>query len=129
MFIGGSERRAIARCLPPLVNGNNAFRAARAAFSQPPIFPVSDSNDPAKEQAVLPEGAPLTEAPFSSSHTSNFPALLHKLGISIVVSTYQAGRLIFVRAQGDELNTHFRQFFSPMGVAYQHDTGRLAIGV
>lgn len=65
---------------------------------------------------------------FSSSHTSNFPELLRRLGISLVVSTYQAGKLILVRAQGDELNTHFRQFFSPMGVAYQPETGRLGIG-
>jgi len=63
---------------------------------------------------------------FSSSYTSNFPELLRRLGISLVVSTYQAGKLILVRAQGDELNTHFRPFFSPMGVAYQPDTGRLA---
>ena len=78
---------------------------------------------------VEPDSAPATGGDsFSSSHTSNFPELLLRLGISLVVSTYQAGKLIFVRAQGDELNTHFRQFFSPMGVAYQPDTGRLAIG-
>ena len=65
---------------------------------------------------------------FSSSHTTNFPALLRELGISLLVSTYQAGKLIVVRAQGNELNTHFRNFFSPMGVVYQSDTGRLAIG-
>src|SRR5579884_3514383 len=70
----------------------------------------------------------ITEASFTSSHTSNFPVLLRELGISLVVSTYQAGKLILVRAQGETLNTHFRNFFSPMGVAYQSDTGRLAIG-
>jgi uncharacterized protein (TIGR03032 family) len=68
------------------------------------------------------------DASFTSSHTSNFPALLQELGISLLVSTYQAGKLILVRAQGDTLNTHFRNFYSPMGVAYQPQTGRLAIG-
>src|SRR5438094_5739386 len=68
------------------------------------------------------------EASFTSSHTSNFPELLRALGISLVVSTYQAGKLILVRADGDALNTHFRGFYSPMGVAYQPHTGRLAIG-
>ncbi len=67
-------------------------------------------------------------ASFSSSHTSNFPALLRELGISLVVSTYQAGKLILLRAHGDGLNTHFRDFFSPMGVVFQPHTGRLAIG-
>jgi uncharacterized protein (TIGR03032 family) len=75
-----------------------------------------------------PEASPAPEASFTSSHTTNFPGLLRELGISLVVSTYQAGKLILVRAQGDSLNTHFRTFFSPMGVAYQPETGRLAIG-
>src|ERR1700678_4147792 len=72
--------------------------------------------------------APLDAQSFTSSHTSNFPDLLRELGISLLVSTYQAGKLIVVRAKAGELNTHFRNFFSPMGVVYQQDTGRLAIG-
>jgi uncharacterized protein (TIGR03032 family) len=72
--------------------------------------------------------APLDAQSFTSSHTSNFPDLLRELGISLLVSTYQAGKLIVVRAKAGELNTHFRNFFSPMGVVYQAETGRLAIG-
>jgi len=68
------------------------------------------------------------EALFTSSHTSNFPDLLRQLGCSLLVSTYQAGRLILIRPIGDALNTHFRCFHSPMGIAYQAGTGRLAIG-
>jgi uncharacterized protein (TIGR03032 family) len=78
--------------------------------------------------AAGPAAAPPPEPSFSSSHTTTFPILLRELGISLAVSTYQAGKLILVRAQGAELNTHFRNFFSPMGVVYQKDTGRLAIG-
>ena len=66
------------------------------------------------EAAPTASASPASEKSFSSSHTSNFPALLRELGISLVVSTYQAGKLILVRAQGDALNTHFRSFFSPM---------------
>jgi uncharacterized protein (TIGR03032 family) len=65
---------------------------------------------------------------FTSSHTSNFPNLLRELRISLLVSTYQAGKLIVVRADGDSLNTHFRDFLSPMGLAYEPGTGRLAVG-
>src|SRR5262249_27841493 len=43
-----------------------------------------------------------------------------------LVSTYQAGKLIVVRADGDVTNTHFRTFDTPMGLAY--DRGRLAVG-
>ena len=71
-------------------------------------------------------GRPAPEPDFSSSHTANFPHLLAQLGISLAVSTYQAGKLILLRARGGELNTHFRHFESPMGIAW--DDRRLALG-
>ena len=61
-----------------------------------------------------------------SVHTSNLPALLKQLGISLVVSTYQAGKVIIVRNDGGKLNTHFRTFSKPMGIAV--DNARLSIG-
>src|SRR5437879_13586426 len=65
-------------------------------------------------------------APLRSVHTSNFSALLQELGISVLVTTYQAGKLVMLRADGDKLNTHFRGFSKPMGLAVDGD--RLAIG-
>ena len=70
--------------------------------------------------------APPPKSPLQSIHTLNFPAILRQLGISLVVSTYQAGKLITVRADGDVINTHFRVFQKPMGLAA--DRRRLAIG-
>ncbi len=65
-------------------------------------------------------------APLRSVHTSNLPALFTQLGISLVVSTYQAGKVILVRADSGVLNTHFRTFAKPMGIAAnQH---RLTVG-
>ncbi len=64
--------------------------------------------------------------PLRSVHSTNFPELLRHFGISLAVSTYQAGKLIFVRADGDQLNTHFQVFDRPMGMAFNR--GRLAIG-
>ncbi|MGJ3248139.1 MAG: TIGR03032 family protein [Elainellaceae cyanobacterium] len=64
--------------------------------------------------------------PLHSVHTTNFPELLRQLGISLVVSTYQSGRIVAVRADGDTLNTHFRLFQKPMGIAA--DAQRLAVG-
>ena len=61
-----------------------------------------------------------------SVHTSNLPALFTQLGISLVVSTYQAGKVILVRADGGTLNTHFRTFAKPMGIAA--DQQRLTVG-
>jgi uncharacterized protein (TIGR03032 family) len=44
----------------------------------------------------------------------------------LLVSTYQSGRVIVVRPDGDRLNTHFRSFPSPMGMAQSGDL--LALG-
>src|SRR5258708_6651733 len=64
--------------------------------------------------------------PLRSVHSTTFPALLEALGISLVVSTYQAGKLVLLRSEGGVVNTHFRTFQTPMGVAC--DGERLAIG-
>ena len=65
-------------------------------------------------------------APLRAVHTPNFPGLLRQLGASLLVTTYQAGKLVLVRDEGDHLNTHFRGFQAPMGMALAGD--RLAIG-
>ncbi|MBI3248889.1 MAG: TIGR03032 family protein [Deltaproteobacteria bacterium] len=73
-----------------------------------------------------PTPAPADLATLRSVHTSNLPGLFAQLGISLVVSTYQAGKVILVRADGGALNTHFRTFAKPMGIAA--DASRLTIG-
>ena len=69
---------------------------------------------------------PETPSPLRSVHTSNLPQILDCLGISLLVSTYQAGKLVVLRAENGSLNTHFRNFCKPMGLAVDGD--RLAIG-
>ncbi|OCR02463.1 TIGR03032 family protein [Oscillatoriales cyanobacterium USR001] len=66
------------------------------------------------------------DIPLNSVHTTNFPDILTQLGISLVVSTYQAGKLIVLRADNNTINTHFRTFDRPMGLAV--DREKLAIG-
>ena len=63
---------------------------------------------------------------FDSVHTAAFPELLAALGSSILVSTYQSGRVIVVRSDGHGLNTHFRLFQVPMGMAAR--PGELVVG-
>src|SRR5262245_60749770 len=78
--------------------------------------------------APAPDG-PTTASdpePLRAVHTSNFPALLRQLGASHLVTTYQAGKLVMVRDEGDRLNAHFRSFQGPMGLAL--GGSRLAIG-
>jgi uncharacterized protein (TIGR03032 family) len=66
--------------------------------------------------------------PLHAAHTANFPALLRQLGASLLVTTYQAGKLVVVRDEGDRLNTHYRAFQSPMGLALADGGTKLAIG-
>lgn len=63
---------------------------------------------------------------FASLHTQNFPDVLRKVNASLVLSTYQSGRLIVVRPDQRQLNTHFCEFRRPMGIALT--PYRLALG-
>ena len=44
---------------------------------------------------------------------AELPPLLRQLGASLLVTTYQAGKLVMVRDEGDHLNTHFRGLPGP----------------
>ncbi|WP_299415539.1 TIGR03032 family protein [Acaryochloris sp. IP29b_bin.148] len=77
----------------------------------------------------MPSSAAATDldnAPLRSVYTSNLAQLLHQNRFSLVVSTYQAGKVILVRAEDNQLNTHFRHFRRPMGLAA--NATRMAIG-
>lgn len=62
----------------------------------------------------------------ASQYTGTFAELLLKSNMSLVVTTYQAKKLVLLRAQDEKVNTHFIQMERPMGLAYQN--GRLSIG-
>ena len=62
----------------------------------------------------------------NSVHTTNFPQILRQLKISLLVSTYQTGKVIILRADGNTINTHFRDFPKPMGLTA--DANRITIG-
>ncbi len=98
--------------------------ASPADRAQPPVNePRDERPDPAQPG---PDGAPAGLEPLRSVHTTSFPAILEELRSSVAVSTYQAGRLVLLRTDKGVLNTHFRCFPKPMGMAVRG--GRLAIG-
>src|SRR5207253_10063697 len=80
--------------------------------------------------SVLPSSAPTSALerlpPLRSVHTTSFADLLDQFGISLLVTTYQAGKLVMLRADNGVVNTHFRSFPKPMGLALHGN--RLAIG-
>ena len=64
--------------------------------------------------ADSPRPAPVE---FRYSQTDSFVAVLRELGASLLVSTYQANKLLAVRAAGSGLSTLVRTFDRPMGIA------------
>src|SRR5947209_14021856 len=74
--------------------------------------------------SVLPAAPAAVE--FRYTQTDGFPALLQELGASLVVTTYQANKLLVARAAGAGVSMLVRTFDRPMGLAV--DGGRLAIG-
>jgi uncharacterized protein (TIGR03032 family) len=60
------------------------------------------------------------------TQTESFPALLSQMGASLLVTTYQANKVLVVRAAGAGLSTLVRTFDRPMGIAVAGR--RLAIG-
>jgi len=59
-----------------------------------------------------------TPKPFDCEYSPQFAELLHNLGISLAISTYQAGKVIILSSVGkDKLIQLPRTFDSPMGMA------------
>jgi uncharacterized protein (TIGR03032 family) len=85
---------------------------------------VRDAFD--RVSALLDRARTPAAEPFHSVHTAAMPALLERAGISLLVSTYQSGRLIALRNDNGVVNTHFRFLARPMGIAVGAD--RLAVG-
>jgi uncharacterized protein (TIGR03032 family) len=91
--------------------------------------PNGDKPSAAPESSTarsVPASAADLAEPLASVHTPDFPELLRELGGCLVLTTYQAGKLVVLRPDGDTINTHFSQFKRPMGMAVAGD--RIAIG-
>jgi hypothetical protein len=70
--------------------------------------------------------APPPPVEFHYTQTENFAPLLRQMAASLLVSTYQANKLLVVRAAQGGLSTLVRTFERPMGLAV--DGRRMALG-
>lgn len=77
-------------------------------------------------RTVPQPAAPRSAVPFHYTQTESFPALLNELRASLLISTYQANKLLVARAAGSGLSMLVRTFERPMGLAV--DARRLTIG-
>lgn len=97
--------------------------AATAVAAAPAPPPAPGSRPPA---AAAGSAAAATAAGnFNSVYTASMARLLAASGATLMVSTYQSGRTILLRSDQGAINTHFKAFPSPMGIA--HRDGQLAL--
>jgi uncharacterized protein (TIGR03032 family) len=92
---------------------------------------LSIETPPAAESAAAPPEQPAAEAApayreVRYEHSRSFPVILEQLGVSLLVSTYQAGKLFAVGARQGELALSFHNFEQAMGIAVSRD--RIAVG-
>jgi uncharacterized protein (TIGR03032 family) len=71
--------------------------------------------------------APPAPVEFHYAQSESFVALLHQLGTSLLVSTYQANKLLAIRASENGLSTLVRTFDRPMGLAV--NGSQVALGI
>jgi uncharacterized protein (TIGR03032 family) len=67
---------------------------------------AADSQPPARSATAV-----------SYEHSRGLPQLLHDLGISLIVSTYQAGKVFTVGSRAGEIRVRFHHFEKAMGIA------------
>jgi uncharacterized protein (TIGR03032 family) len=113
---------AAPRAIPELAAELRATDAVAARWRELMATPA-----PTPTSTPVPTGSSTGpgESPFRSVSTPSFSLLLSDTGGSLLISTYQSGRLICARAHGGLLNTHLRQFDKPMGIAVA--PGRFAL--
>ena len=83
----------------------------------------SENADP----SALPKPAEPAERSVGYEHSAGWVPLLEQLGCSLLVSTYQAGKVLAVGARGGALSLSFHNFDRPMGLA-AGGAGVLAVG-
>ncbi|MFT5916951.1 MAG: hypothetical protein ACJAWV_002177 [Flammeovirgaceae bacterium] len=67
-------------------------------------------------------------APFSCTHSPNFPDFLQKMDCTILISTYQAGKVVLISAKDENNLVQLpRTFKKPMGIAIDKSQQRMAI--
>ncbi len=71
---------------------------------------------------------PQSLAPFSCKYSPQIPELLMHLGCTIAISTYQAGKVVFISPKDENSLIQLpRTFEKPMGIAQSFETDKLAL--
>ncbi len=124
---------------PAAERAREVFAAAPRIEPVPTATPWSTVAAPARPVSAPPGGGgpapanpavappPVDAGVFGARSTVSMYQLLDQLGATLVITTYQAGKLLLIRPTPEGLNSHYRSLPVPMGVSYN---GRdLAVGL
>lgn len=70
---------------------------------------------------------PYEDMDYSCEYTENLPRILKELNISLAFTSYQAGRLMLIRSDGETLDVNFKSFHRPMGLSVTEEGITLGI--
>jgi len=65
--------------------------------------------------------------PFQAIHSPNMPEVLEKLGGTIILTTYQTGKVILLSASEGKISQLVRDFERPMGISFYEDLMAMAL--
>ena len=66
--------------------------------------------------------------PFSCQYTPQIPELLMKLNCTLAISTYQAGKVVFISAKDENSLIQLpRTFEKPMGIAEHYEKDKICL--
>ncbi|MCD4698704.1 MAG: TIGR03032 family protein [Bacteroidales bacterium] len=81
-----------------------------------------------KNNSISNKGTKKSLAPFSCQYTPQIPELLLRLNCSLAISTYQAGKLIFLSPKDENSLIQLpRTFAKPMGIAEDIEKDKIAL--
>lgn len=115
-----------------LANGITVADAIRALVLEPALSPALLTSDPrafltwSSERAAAHESDGVAPPGLESGVTPMFSGILEHADVTIAVTSQQSGRLVFIRRDGDRVNTLMRSFDRPTGLAVRDSN--LAIG-
>jgi len=88
---------------------------------------MDKSTDTNRDNADHKNAFPDREPDFNCQASESFCHLLSELGLTLVLTSYQASRVILVRSSGSDLHLSVKAYPRPMGLAVSQD--RLVMGI
>jgi len=87
--------------------------------------PMTEPTDTPENQGEKAPAPPPREVRFE--HSEDLGEVLDRLGLTVLISTYQAGKLALLGSHEQEISLSFHNFDRPMGVAVHPSGDRLAV--